>query len=62
MDICMDSHTRVHLMINKLKIKRFKKMTGELSERERITILMMRGWGDNERSYSAIVELISPLC
>jgi len=43
-------------------------MIGELSERERI-ILMMRGWGDNEQSYSAVdylmtrnrtVELISP--
>jgi len=34
-------------------------MAGELSECERITILMMRGWGDNERSYSAVVRLFN---
>jgi len=34
-------------------------MAGELSERERITILMMRGWSDNERSYSAVVRLLN---
>lgn len=34
-------------------------MAGELSERERITILMMRGWGDNERSYAAVVRLFN---
>jgi len=34
-------------------------MTGELSERERISILVMRGWGDNERSYSAVVRLLN---
>jgi len=28
-------------------------------ERERITILMMRGWDDNERSYSAVVRLFN---
>jgi len=35
-------------------------MAGELSERERITSLMMRGWGD-ERSYSAIVRLLKTI-
>jgi len=30
-----------------------------LSERKRITILMMRGWGDNERSYPAVVRLFN---
>jgi len=30
-----------------------------LSERERITIFMMREWGDNERSYSAVVRLFN---
>lgn len=34
-------------------------MTAELSERERITILMMRGWGDNERSYTAVARLFN---
>jgi len=34
-------------------------MAGELSERERIIILMMRGWGNNKRSYSAIVRLFN---
>jgi len=34
-------------------------MAGELLERERVTILMMRGWGDNERSYSAVVRLFN---
>jgi len=34
-------------------------MAGELSERERITILMMHGWGDNERSYFAVVRLFN---
>jgi len=34
-------------------------MAGELSERERITILMMRGWSDNERSYSVVVRLFN---
>ncbi|XP_071579661.1 uncharacterized protein [Temnothorax nylanderi] len=29
-------------------------MAKELSERERITILMMRGWGDNERSFTDV--------
>jgi len=54
----MHAHTHVHLTINKLKIK-FLKMVAELSERERITILMMRGWDANERSYSAIVRLFN---
>jgi len=39
----MHAHTRVHLKINKLKIKHFKN-GWQMSERERITILMMRGW------------------
>jgi len=30
-----------------------------LSERKRITILMIRGWGDNERSYSAVDRLFN---
>lgn len=30
-----------------------------LSERERITLLMMRGWGDNERSYEAVKNLFN---
>jgi len=30
-----------------------------LSERERIIILMMRAWDDNERSYSAVVRLFN---
>lgn len=34
-------------------------MAGELSERERITILMICGWGDNERSYVAVVRLFN---
>jgi len=34
-------------------------MAGKLSEREKITILMMRGWGDNKRSYSAVVRLFN---
>ena len=34
-------------------------MARELSERERITILMMRGWGDNERSFSTVVRLFN---
>jgi len=34
-------------------------MAGELSERERITILIMCGWNDNERSYSAVVRLFN---
>jgi len=64
----MYAHTRIHLTINKLKIKRFK--NGELSERE-ITILMMRGWGDNDHTLLSfdylmtrirIIELINPLC
>lgn len=34
-------------------------MAGKLSERERITILMMRGWSNNERSYDAVVRLFN---
>jgi len=46
-------------------------MAGELSERKRITILMMRGWGNNKHillSFDYLmtrirtVKLISPLC
>jgi len=36
-------------------------MAGKLSECERITILMMRGWDDNERSYSAVVLLFNDI-
>lgn len=31
----------------------------QLTERERITILMMRGWGDNERSYQEVANLFN---
>ncbi|XP_071576406.1 uncharacterized protein [Temnothorax nylanderi] len=34
-------------------------MANELSERERITILMMRGWGVNERSFTDVVRLFN---
>jgi len=34
-------------------------MASELSERERITVLMMREWSDNEQSYSAVVRLFN---
>ncbi|XP_025160506.1 uncharacterized protein LOC112589866 [Harpegnathos saltator] len=34
-------------------------MAGELSEHERIIILMMHGWGDNERSYAAVAQLFN---
>jgi len=34
-------------------------MAVKLSERERITILIMRGWGDNERSYTAVALLFN---
>lgn len=30
-----------------------------LSERERITLLMMRGWGDNRRSYNNVKQLLN---
>jgi len=34
-------------------------MAGELSEREKITILMIHRWDDNERSYSPVVRLFN---
>jgi len=34
-------------------------MAGELSERERITIFLMCGWGNNEESYSVVVRLFN---
>lgn len=31
----------------------------ELSERDRITLLMMRGWGDKQRGYKTITRLFN---
>ena len=31
----------------------------ELSERERITLLMMRGWGDQQRGYKSVQQLFN---
>ena len=31
----------------------------ELTERERISLLMMRGWGDQERDYKAVQRLFN---
>jgi len=33
-----------------------------LSERERISLLMMRGWGDRLRSYNDVRQLFNETC